>query len=46
MQNASIPKFGPNLVPDVRVRVDYNDDLYLGSFERSNKIRAGTQKKG
>ena len=46
MQNAIIPKFDPNLVPDVRVRVDYNDDLYLGSFEKSNKIWAGAQKKG
>ena len=46
MQNACIPKFDPNLVPDVRVRVDYNDDLYLGSFEKSNKIWADTQKQG
>ena len=35
MQNASIPKCDPNLVPDV-----------LGSFAKSNKIWAGTQKKG
>ena len=46
MQNASIPKFDPNLVPDVRVRVDYNDDIYLGPFEKSNKIWTGTQKNG
>ena len=46
MRNAYIPKFDPNLVPDVRVMVDYNDDLHLGSFEKSNKVWAGTQKKG
>ena len=46
MQNASVPKFDPNLVPDVRVRADYNDDLQLGSFGKSNKIWAVAQKKG
>ena len=46
MQNAPIPNFDPNLVPDVRVRIYYNDDLYLGSFQKSNKIWGGAQKKG
>ena len=46
MENATIHKSDPNLVPDVRVRVDYNDGLHLGSFAKSNEIWAGTQKKG
>ena len=46
MGNATIPKFDPNIVPDVLVRVDYNDDLHLGPFGKSNKIWDGAQKKG
>ena len=41
MERGRIPNFGPTKVPLATPQVDYNDDLFLGSFIKSKKAWAG-----
>ena len=46
MKEMSIPIFDLSRVPEIHPETDCNDDLFLGSFKKSNYIWAGAQKKG